>query len=459
MYLSETRSTLEQIHAPVLRPGDPGYDTEVSGFNAAISHTPTMVVRAACDEDVAVAVRHAGHAGLPVAVQATGHGAHRDFGEGLLISTRSMDQVTIDPAARTATVGAGARWRSVLDAGAPHGLGGLCGSTTDVGVVGYTLGGGMPVLGRAFGFAADRLRSATVVTGDGQLRLIDADTDPELFWALRGGGGSLGVVTAMTFDLLPLSHIMGGGLFYDGEHAAAVLETYATWTGDLPNALCTSLAFLRLPPLPEIPEPLRGRFVMHLRVSHPDPTVDLAPLLAPMRACAPVMIDTVAPMPYSHLDAIHQDPAHPVPFAERGALLDSLTTPILDALLEHAGPGSGCPLLLLEVRHLGGALRAGLTDDGAIGARDADFHLLGVGVCAGPTADAVRPALDALHEAIRPHTSGRTFVSLHGVPGDAADRSRAWTGEQYARLCRIKRRVDPAGVFGHEHALVPAAAS
>jgi hypothetical protein len=432
----------------VLSPGEVGYDDQVSGFNVAVTHAPQIVVAAECAEDVLAAVRYAAGAGLPVAVQATGHRAHLSFTGGLLINTQAMNSVSIDPVSRTATVGAGTRWRAVLDAAAPYGLGGLCGSTSNVSVVGYTLGGGLPVLGRAFGFAADRLRSVQLVTADGQLRTVDASSDPELLWALRGAGAGLGIVTSMTFELVELSQIAGGGIFYPGEHAAAVLAQYAQWIRNVPEQLCSSLAFLRLPPVPDLPEPLRGQFTMHLRIAYPGELAELAALLEPMRRCAPAVIDAVGELAYPQLDAIHQDPDHPVPFAERGCLLEDLSPALQQVLIEQAGPDSSCPLLLVELRHLGGALRTCRTGgDDAVGGRDAGLNLFTVGVLAGPAAGAVLPGLAAVHDAVRPHATGRTFINLAGPATDAADRARAWAPAQDERLRRVKATLDPGNLF------------
>ena len=215
------QALVDAVTGPVTVPGDADYPGESRAFNLAIQHSPDVILGATDADDVAAGIRWAGGLGLPVSVQATGHGASSAIDGGLLISTSRMDDVVVDPVERTAAVGAGARWRDVLAESVPHGLIGLNGSSTDVGVVGYTLGGGLPILGRAFGFASDLVRSIEVVTPDGVVRHVDAESDPDLFAALRGGKGSFGVVTSMTFSLLPLDELYGGGIMYPGSDAAA----------------------------------------------------------------------------------------------------------------------------------------------------------------------------------------------------------------------------------------------
>jgi hypothetical protein len=396
-------------------------------------------------------MRWAAGRGLPVAVQATGHGANVAVDRGLLINTRRMDAVTVDPVTATATVAAGATWKDVLTAAAPHGLAGLCGSASSVGVVGYTVGGGLPVLGRCFGLAADHVHSLEVVTADGRLRHVDATTEPDLFWALRGGKSNVGVVTSLVCGLFPLPRIYGGSVFYPGAAAPELVAAYADWTADLPERMCTALQLLRLPPFPEIPEPLRGQFVVQLCVAHAGPPDEGARLLAPMRAAAVPLIDTVTEMDYAALDRVHQDPDHPVPVRESCALLADLSPAAIGAVLDIAGPGVDSPLLLLGIRHLGGALDRPADVPAAAGLGGARFALQTVGVLAGPHAARVEAATAAAQATLAPYTTGRTAVNLHGTPGDAADRARAWDGATYARLRAVKQRYDPAGLlrFGH----------
>lgn len=443
----------EHIAGPVLVPGDPGYADEVAGFNLAFTHSPELVVGATCTADVVAAVRYAAEHGMPVGVQATGHGISSLVDHGLLVTTSRMQDLVVDPVDRTATVGAGVKWRTLLDEAAPHGLTGACGSTSDVGVVGYTLGGGLPVLGRTVGYAADRVRSMEVVTADGQLHHVDAEHDVDLFWALRGGKGNVGIVTSMTIDLLPITELYGGGIFFDGEHAAAVMRAFQQVAAGAPEHTCLSVAFLRLPPLPDVPEPLRGRFVMHVRVAHLGDGQECDELIAPIRAAAPVMMDLVGPLPVTELDRVHMDPEHPVPAHERGALLTDLDDATVATLVELAGPQSSAPVLLVEVRLLGGALNRPGPHPDAVGARGAAYSLFVVGVPMGPAAAAVPEAVEGLVAAMAPHCSDTSFANLFGTVRSEHDRSRCWSPDTYARLQQTKAAHDPSNTFRFGHAV------
>ncbi|TWP33611.1 FAD-binding oxidoreductase [Leekyejoonella antrihumi] len=430
------------VRGRLLDVGDAGYAEAVTGFNLLVTHRPAVVVVPERAEDIAATVRIAAEHGVPVAVQATGHGAHEAVIEGVLINTSRMNGVSIDEVRRTATVGPGTKWRAVFDR-VPYGLGGLCGSTSDVGVVGYTLGGGLPVLGRVHGFAADHVRSMQVVTGDGVLRTVDAEREPELFWGLRGGGGSLGIVTSMTFDLVQVGDIYGGGLFFSGVDAADVFGAYARWVATVPDDMCSSIAFLRLPPLPEIPAPLRGTFTMHVRIAWSGSAEDGERLVAPLRDCAPVLMDSVQMMPYAALDSIHLDPPVPTPFLEAGALHRALTPQLAQMLLTEAGPGSNCPFLLVELRHLGGRLKSAEPAN-AVGGRHAEFHTLAVQVPMGPTTG--DDPLAGFRRSIEPFTDGH-FANFERIGADDVGAQQCWSPEQCARLQRARAAYDPQGVL------------
>ncbi|WP_309061738.1 FAD-binding oxidoreductase [Streptomyces sp.] len=445
---------LSEIRGPVLRPGDDGYAEEVTGFNLAALRTPDVVVGAAGADDVVTALRWASATGTPVAVQATGHGANFPIDHGLLISTARMTDVRVDPERRTATVAAGAKWRDVLAASAPHGLAPLNGTSTDAGAVGYTVGGGLPVLGRTYGYAADLVRSFRVVTpGEGTLCETDPAHEPELFWALRGGKGNVGVVTSLVTELLPLRTVFGGGLYCPGEHAEALLKAWAEWTRTVPEEMCSAFGILRLPPIPQLPEPLRGGFWARVAITWTGDPAEGERLLAPIRAAAPVTVDLVEEMPYTAMDRIYMEPQDPLPVRESCLLLRELTPDAIRAFLDEVGPGvPDCPLLAVQLRHMGGALSRPARTQDAICARDAHHLLETVAVLAAPpAAEAVERATASLHTAMAPYGTGRTMVNIHGTPGDATDRARAWTPEVHDRLRRAKRTYDPLNLlrFGH----------
>jgi FAD/FMN-containing dehydrogenase len=449
------------VRGTVYRQDDAGYGPEVAGFYLATTHRPALAVAATCADDVAAAVRFAAGRGLPVAVQATGHGAVTAVDGGVLINTRAMADLAIDPRERTATVGAGVKWKAVVEAAAAHGLAPLNGSSSDVGVVGYTVGGGLPLMGRTYGFAADHVQRMTVVTADGEVREASPTSEPDLFWGLRGGKGNLGIVTEITVDLVPVRRIYGGGIFFPGEHAPELLRAYRDWVGGLDEQTNTSIALLRLPPIPDIPEPLRGRFVVHLRIIHVGDAESGERLVAPMRAVAPAIVDLVGEMPYTAIDSVHQDPDHPVPAHERGVLLSALDDAVVAQLLELAGPGVQTPVMIVEIRHLGGALSRPPAVANAVDNRDAAFVLEAIGVLMGPVAEIAPAATDALVASFArfsSRTGGATFVNFHGRPGDAADRARPWDPQTYARLCELKARFDPQNLFRFGHAIAPAAA-
>ncbi|MFF0988505.1 FAD-binding oxidoreductase [Kocuria nitroreducens] len=443
-----------QVAGPVLTPQDDGYERETAAYNLATPIRPDVVVGAVDAADVSAAVAWAAAHRVPVGVQATGHGADLPMQGGLLISTARLQECTVDPEARTARVGAGVRWRSVLEASVPHGLVGLNGSTTDVGVVGYTLGGGLPVLGRTYGFAADHVRSADVVTPDGRRRTVDATHDPELFDLLRGGKGNLGVVTALEFGLLPLDGLYGGGIFYPGADARDVLTAWSRWSADLPETVSTSIALLRLPAMDIVPEPLRNRFVLHLRYACTAGDEEAVRLLAPMRHLSDPVMDTVGRMSYRDVDAIHLDPPVPLPFRDAGRLLEDVDDATIDALLAQAGPDTDCPLAFIEIRLLGGALSR-VPEGGAelVPGRDAPYLIGLVGLAVPPDGERVPAAIEGILASLGGHVSERTMVNFLGSVGGNADSSRAWSEEGHARLLAAKAAYDPENLLRFQHAV------
>ncbi|MFW6723937.1 FAD-binding protein [Streptomyces sp. MAR4 CNY-716] len=432
------------------RPGESGYETELSCFDRIVSHRPAAVAAVRSVAEVRAAVRYAAERGMPVAVQSTGHGPAAAVGEGsLLLSVRRLRGVHVDPAARTARVAAGTRWQEVIDAAAPHGLAPLCGSSPLVGVVGYTLGGGLGPLARTYGYAADQVTAVSLVTADGRLREVTAEREPELFWALRGGGKSgFGVVTALTFRLPPVARLYGGGLRFAGADAAAVLGAWRRVTRAAPEALTTSLALLRVPG--------GGGLAVHVRVAVAaeqgrEPEQGLESLgeesVRPLREAAPAFADTVRIRPYRTVAEIHEDPVEPMPYHERGILLREFDAAAEAALLASAGPGAECADWAVELRHLGGAADRAPAVPSAVGSRAAAFTLT---TLTSPDADS------GVRTALAPWSTGGRYVNFLAGPGTERLTAEAYDAETYARLRAVKREYDPENVFRHGHALPPA---
>jgi len=397
---NDTSTLAAQVVGPVLTPGAPGYDDEVAGFNVAHRPAPAVVIGATSAADISASVRWATERGLQVRSQATGHGLTNDLVGTVLISTRRLTQLDLDAQTRTVRVGAGVRWRAVIDAAAPHGLAPLNGSSSNVGVVGYTLGGGIGPMARRYGFAADLVRALTVVTADGQIRTVTADQHPDLFWALRGGKIGFGVVTEIEIELVPVSRFFGGGIFFPGTSAAAVLHAWRLWAPSLPNEVTTSVALLRLPPDPQLTPPLQGQFVVHLRYAHLGDADEAARLLAPMRDTAPILIDTVAELPYAAVDAVHMDPTSPMPSYDRGIALRDFPAEAVDRLVASNGTDSGSALTLTEVRLLGGALSAAPLVPNAVAGRQAAFSVYVLGVPTDPVAPQIPGQVRTVIEAL-----------------------------------------------------------
>jgi FAD/FMN-containing dehydrogenase len=433
------------VAGPVLEPGDPGYAEEVASFSLTFTAAPAVVVGATSAADVAAAVRFAARTGRRVAVQSTGHGLQSDLAGTVLVSTRRMDAVAVDPESATAKVQAGARWRQVIDAAAPYGLAPLSGSSSQVGVVGYTVGGGLGPMARRFGFAADHVRRLTLVTADGVIRDVTAESDPDLFWAVRGGKSTFGIVTDLEFGLMPVARFYGGCVVFPAEATAAVLHAWREWAPTLSDDTTTSVAMLRLPPDPALPEPLRGRFVTMLRFVHLGSAADGAALLAPMRALATPLMDLVDEMPYAAVDAVHMDPTDPMPVRERSVAVDALPAAAVDALLAAAGPDVPAPLAMVEIRLLGGAIARGPEVPNAVSGRDAAFNVFVIGAPFGPPIEATAAATAGVLDALRPWACGGLLNFAGMITPEQV--GRLWNPADRGRLLAICDRVDPTGLF------------
>lgn len=447
-----------EAEGPVFLPQDDGYGAECAAYNLAMTHRPAVVVGAAGPGDVSAAIRFAGKRGLPVGVMATGHGASRAADGAVLITTRRLNGVTIDKTARTARIEAGVSSQQLIDAAAASGLAPITGSSPLVGVAGFTLGGGLsPVLGRSQGWAADHVRTLEIVTADGVPRRLTAEAGHDLFWAVRGGKDNFGVVTALELDLFEVPRLYGGGLFFPGAMAADVLHGFREWAGTAPEDLTISVAMLRLPPLPSVPEPLRGQFTVHVRFAFLGAAADGERLAAPIRGLGPAIFDTVAEMPYTALGSIHAEPRDPLPIYDGSQRLGEFPAEAAEALVQAAGIDSNCPLTVVEVRHLGGALGRPPEVPNAVTGRQAVFQVQCIGLGKPDDAAALYASQDEIFGGLSRWQAGyATLNYLTARQAGAASIRTAFDQRTRERLASIKRAYDPRNMFRINFNIPPA---
>src|ERR687889_2902145 len=464
------RSVLEGFRAGLrgaaYAPGEGGYDEGRQAFNLNAHQHPALVVAAEGAADVMAAVRLARDEGLGVGVLATGHAVAIPCDGGVLINTSRMRGVRVDPEAQTARVEAGALWADVTAETQLFGLAGLRGSASGVGVVGYTMGGGFAWLGRKYGFNADSVREADVVSADGELLRVSALEHPDLFWGLKGGGGNFGIVTSLEFALYPLTAVFGGNLFYSLEQTAEVLDLYVRWVETLPDEMTTAIAFMNFPPVPELPEPLRGGSFISVRGCYcGEPVEGGEELLRPWREFGEPLVDTFGVMPYQQMDAISMDPLDPLAFYTHVELLHELSPEAIEKLVELAGVESESPLAMLELRQLGGALASAPADLSPISRRDSQFIMFGLGISPTPeatpeVAQLVQKHLAYVAEEMHPYETGATYVNFLLLGDLTPERMRAaYSPEDWERLVEVKDRYDPHNLFRFNHNIPPSSSA
>jgi hypothetical protein len=439
------------LNAQVLGPTDPDWDTARQAWNLTADLQPAAVAFAEDASDVAAVVNFARDRGLRVAAQGTGHAATTlgALDGVVLLKTARMRGVTVDPGARRARVEAGALGGDLGPAAGEHGLSALSGSSPDVGVVGFALGGGMGWLSRRYGLTCNTITGAELVTADGDQVRADGDQNADLFWALRGGGGDFGIVTALELELFPIAEVYAGSLTWPAEHCQEILPAYLEWLRTVPDELTTGIRFLTLPPIPEVPEPLRGVPVLDVTGAYLGDQAEGAALLDPLRSLATPLIDSWAQIPAAGLSRINGDPEQPTPSLTHHAVVGDLPAEAADTLIEVGGPDSGSPLLMVGTRHLGGALAGPPPGAGALGAVEGEHLVLGVGLPMAPgTAPAIAAHLDKMVAAMGPWATGGAYLNFADQPGDA---SGGFDEATYGRLREIKAAVDPNGLFVAAH--------
>jgi hypothetical protein len=432
------------VDGAVLGPGDPGFDQARTGWNVKVDQQVAAVVLAEDAADMASVVRYARRHGLSVAAQPRGHGATPALNDTILLRTSRMQGIEVDPARRTARVEAGVRWVHLLPETAKHGLTGLLGSSTDPSVVGFTVGGGLSWFSRAYGFAANAVRAFEVLDADGAPARVTAETDPDLFWALRGGGGDYALITAMEIGLVPAGQLYGGSIMWPVEAAPAVLDAYRQVTATAPVELSTWYTLLNLPPIEALPPFLRGRSVVAVQLTYLGELADAAALVAPLTRVPGALVSALRPLPVAELDAVAQEPTDPMPSSEYSLLMPRLDDALAASLMDVAGPGSGNPYVSVQLRHIGGALRTPGPDAGPAGAIDEEYNFTAIAVPVPPLAAALAAHGPKLAAAMEPHSTGRKLFNFLNADEPA---SLAFDAATVGRLRAVKAARDPYGVF------------
>ncbi len=432
--------------------GDASYDEARQAWSLASDQRPAAVAFPRSAEEVAEVVRAAVALGLRIAPQATGHNAGplaaQDLSDVVLVRLSRLTEVSVDLDRHVVRVGGGTVWLPAVEAAADAGFTVLHGSSPDVGIAGYSLGGGMGWYARKLGLATNSLTAVELVDASGTILRADAETNPHLFWAVRGGGGSFGVVTALEFRMYDFDTAYGGMLVWDASRAEEVLRTWAAWSVGAPDEVTTSFRILRLPPLPDIPEPFRGRDLVVIDGAVLDSDALAEAILAPLRALGPEL-DTFGRVPTRGLVRLHMDPEGPTPVTSSAAMLDALPEQAIQAFLREAGPTATTSLLLAELRQLGGALGRPHAGGGALSHLDGQFGLFAAAVAATPEMGAQGHA-DALRltDALAPWSRGRTYLNFAEEPADVRS---GYPESAWVQLTGLRSALDPDAVFVANH--------
>ena len=456
MLTTTTTPLADALTGAVALPGDPGWDDARSAFNLLLDQHPAAVAFPADARDVAAAVSYARRAGLRVAPQVTAHnqGPLGDMEQTLLLNVGALQEVRVDPAARRVRVGAGVKWDRVAPRLSAHGLAGLHGSSPDVGIAGYSLGGGMGWLARKYGLQANAVTALELVTADGSLVRCDAEHEPDLFWALRGGGGNFGVVTAIEFAVHPLDELYAGAMFFPFERASEVLHTWSALLPTLPDELMSWASLMHFPPIADVPAFARGRSFAVVMGAFLGSETEGRALLEPLRRLGPAR-DTFATVPPVVLGDLAMDPLDPVPFHLAHQLLDRLPAATIDELVAKIGPesGRGPTVTILQFRHMGGALARKAPGAGARATLPGEVCMIALGaVFDEPSDAAVRSALADVEAAVLPHRAG-DYPNFVETPADA---SGFFDSDTWARLREVKAHYDPTDLFKGNHHIPPA---
>lgn len=435
----------KSVAGRLITPRDEDWEQARTPWVVNVAQQPVAVLEIADVQDVVTAVTWAADHGTAVSAQPNGHGARRALDGTLLLRTRALDSIEIDLDRSTARVGAGVKWGELLDRLDGTGLVALAGSNPDPTVVGVTLGGGASWFSRKYGLTANSVISIDVVDATGTHQNVTRASDPELFWALRGGGGDFGIVVSIEIALFPGPELYGGLLMWPVEHASAVLRTFRDLTPDAPPELTMWAHILHFPPMPEVPEQFRGRSFTAIASTFLGPEDRANEFLGVLREAAPVEMDLMGEVPISRLGDVAAEPTDPMPAMEHSMLLDALDDEAIDALVAAAGDPQASPLAIVQIRHLGGAFADDSPAHGAAGSIKEPFQLFALGVPAVPELAAAIPhGFDAIDRALSHVASARRMPNF---VGEGQDNASGYDPGTLARLQQVKQSRDPHGLI------------
>lgn len=422
------------VRGRVLLDGDAGFDAARTPWNLAVDQAVRAVVDVVDADDAAALIRFARDAGVPIAVQPSGHGASNALDGTILARTTALDEISVDTASRTARVGPGVSWGKVQTLAGPAGLTGVAGSSPVVGVTGYMLGGGLSWFSRKYGWAAEGVTAFEVITADGDRSTVTDHTDADLFWALRGGGGDYAFVTSVEFALNPAPSLYGGTMVWPAGQASAVISAFRDITASAPDELTTWCSLTRFPGAPAL---------VRVDMTYLGSADAGAALLRPLDRIGGVLSDTRRVLAVTDLGTIAEEPTEPAQSRQQGILVTALTDQFLDTLLAESIE----PLMTVQIRHLGGALqRPCAIPSGTV---DAPYIINFVGVQPNPQMGAaLTTRIDAYLDALAAVNTGKVPFNFLTPEQSAAD---AFDEATLARLREVKRLRDPRGVFRSNH--------
>jgi hypothetical protein len=378
----------------------------------------------------------------------------RSLDDTILIKTVKMRGVEVGDG--TARIEAGVLAEEIGGAAHEKGMSFLPGTSPNVGVTGYTLGGGLSWLGRKYGWACNNVSAIELVAADGEPRTVDANSDPDLFWALRGGGGGYAIVTALHVDLFPVAEAYAGGLLFPPDVTEDGLRRYRDWTAEVPEEVGSMVRMLNLPPIPDIPEEIRGKKWLAITACCIGSKEEGEKLIAPLREIGEPAMDAFDQIPTPALTRIAMDPEPPVPGLGHHATVNELPDEALDAFIAAAGPETDSPLLLAELRHLGGALRQAPENAGALDKLDAEYVMLAIGMLMDPALrEPIEGQLDKLHDALGPWAADGGY---YNYAERSCDVEAILPEETCKRLSQVKRSWDPENRIVANHSVAMATA-